>query len=206
MNSDQPSSSESHSVTRLIEQVKRDDTAAAEGIWRRYYERLLPLARARLAKCSDRAADEDDVLVSVFDRFFRAAKDGRFARLNDRDDLWQLLLMLTERTLTDHHRRSSADKRGAGRLVNEADLLAADLDQIKESARQEPSHEFVAEFNERLSEALNLLHEPTTREVALLKLEGFANREIRERLGISLSSVERKLRVVRELWGEHFGR
>jgi DNA-directed RNA polymerase specialized sigma24 family protein len=32
------------------------------------------------------------------------------------------------------------------------------------------------------------------------KLEGYENREIARQLGISLSSVERKLRVVREKW------
>lgn len=37
-------------------------------------------------------------------------------------------------------------------------------------------------------------------EVALLRLEGVENREIAERLEISVSSVERKLRLIREAW------
>jgi DNA-directed RNA polymerase specialized sigma24 family protein len=49
------------------------------------------------------------------------------------------------------------------------------------------------------------LAEEKTREVALLKLEGYENREIAQRLDISLSSVERKLRVIREAWQDEFG-
>jgi hypothetical protein len=47
---------------------------------------ILPLARARLRGFVDRAMDEEDLLVSMCDRFFRAVSENRFARLNDRDD------------------------------------------------------------------------------------------------------------------------
>lgn len=54
-------------------------------------------------------------------------------------------------------------------------------------------------FNETLARALRRLSDATTREVALLRMESYQNREIADRLEISLSSVERKLRVIREL-------
>src|SRR5262245_30004240 len=66
-----------HSVTLLIERLKAEDPRAAEQIWRRYFERLLPMARSRLRGRANPAADEEDVLVSVFDRFFRATKEDR---------------------------------------------------------------------------------------------------------------------------------
>src|SRR6186713_1037982 len=90
-------SDDTHSVTRFIERVKEEDPQAAEEIWQRYFARLLPLARAKLTALSHRGVDEEDILVSVFDRFFQAAKQDRFAHLHDRDDLWQILLMLTDR-------------------------------------------------------------------------------------------------------------
>src|SRR5262245_10431221 len=92
----------SHSVTWLIDRLRDEDPQAAEQIWRRYFERLLPLARSRITGLARQAVDAEDVLVSVFDRFFRAAKEDRFARLHDRDDLWQILLILTERKVADH--------------------------------------------------------------------------------------------------------
>jgi DNA-directed RNA polymerase specialized sigma24 family protein len=75
----------------------------------------------------------------------------------------------------------------------------------REVADQEPGPEFVAAFNDHLSRAWSRLGEEPTREVTLLKLEGYENRESAQRLEISLSSVERKLRVIREAWQAEFG-
>src|SRR5215471_14768727 len=112
MTSEDSSSLDSHSVTRLIQRLRDDDPQAAEQIWRRYFERLLPLARSKIRGLPHRGVDEEDVLVSVFDRFFRAAREDRFARLCDRDDLWQILLVLTERKVADQFRAAAAQKRG----------------------------------------------------------------------------------------------
>jgi DNA-directed RNA polymerase specialized sigma24 family protein len=140
----------------------------------------------------------------VFDRFFRAAREERFARLNDRDDLWQILLMLIDRQVAQQYRKSQAQKRGSGNVRRLGDLADADS-KLREPVVPEPGPEFVAAFNDHLSRALSRLGEERTREVALLKLEGYENREIAKRLQISLSSVERKLRVIRQAWQEEFG-
>jgi DNA-directed RNA polymerase specialized sigma24 family protein len=195
-------SSESHSVTWLIERLREDDPQAAEQIWRRYFERLLPLARSKIRGLPQRAADEEDILVSVFDRFFRAARENRFARLHDRDDLWQILLVLTDRKVADQFRAEAAQKRGGGAVRQELTGSEADLRQL---VVQEPEPEFIEAFNENLSRALRRLGDPKTREVALLRMEGVENSEIAARVEISLSSVERKLRVIREVWREEFG-
>lgn len=193
-----------HSVTQLIDRLKQHDSQAAEAIWRRYFERLLPLARARI-KAMPKVVDEEDLLVSVFDRFFRAVKEDRFARLEDRNDLWQVLLMLTERAATDQYRRSQADKRGAGKVAREGDMTNLDLAQIRELADREPGPQFIAAFNDTLTQALANLSDATMREVALLRMEGHEHQEIAKRLDISLSSVERKMRVIRALWQKRFG-
>jgi RNA polymerase sigma factor (sigma-70 family) len=194
-------SEDSHSVTRLIERLRSEDAQAADQIWRRYFERLLPLARSKIGRLPHRAVDEEDVLVSVFDRFFRAAKEDRFARLHGRDDLWQILLVLTDRKVADHYRAAGAQKRGGDAARDELPPHAAD---IRDVADHEPGPEFIATFNENLARALQRLGEPTTREVALLRMEGYENSEIAARLDISQSSVERKLRVIREVWAEEF--
>lgn len=68
---------------------------------------------------------------------------------------------------------------------------------------REPEPEFVAMFNENLALAMRGLAEPT-REVAILRMEGYEVREIAQQLDISVSSVERKLRVVRDAWERIF--
>lgn len=195
-------SADSHSITLLLEQLRQEDPHAAGQIWQRFFSKLIPLARAKLRALPHRAVDEEDILVSVFDRFFQAAQQDRFVRLQDRDDLWQILFLLTERKVADEYRAAATQKRGgANTFHNRADPQASDLQDL---ADREPGPEFVAALNDQLARALARLGEPTTREVAILRMEGYQNHEIADRLQISLSSVERKLRVIREVWQEEF--
>jgi DNA-directed RNA polymerase specialized sigma24 family protein len=40
--------------------------------------------------------------------------------------------------------------------------------------------------------------------MVLYKLEGYTNREIAEKLGRSRPTIERRLRLIREIWREEF--
>ena len=93
------------SVTLWVERLKSGDGEAAGPLWRAYFHRLVHLARQRLRGLTGAAADEEDVALSAFDSFCRAAEGGRFPRLDDRDDLWQLLLVITARKAVDLIRR-----------------------------------------------------------------------------------------------------
>src|SRR5262245_39443366 len=96
------------SVTHWINQLKAGDHAAAQNLWERYCQRLVGLARKKLRDRPRRVTDEEDVALSAFDSFCRAAKRGRFSQLHDRDDLWQLLVLIAERKvikLVSHERR-----------------------------------------------------------------------------------------------------
>ena len=84
---------EQGSISRMIGLLKSGDRDAACQLWGRYFQRLVELARVHLRSMPRRAIDEEDVAVSVFDSFFRRAEGGQFPRLNDRDDLWQLLFV-----------------------------------------------------------------------------------------------------------------
>ena len=59
-------------------------------------------------------------------------------------------------------------------------------------------------IEERHQELLKRLRDDTLRQVAQLRMEGFANEEIAGRLTMSLRSVERKLRLIREEWQSAF--
>src|SRR3954470_11430236 len=75
------------SVTRLIGALVGEDTdAAAEQLWRRYFDQLVRLAQSRLRAAPRGAGDEEDVALSAFDSFCRGAVRGRFPRLGDRGD------------------------------------------------------------------------------------------------------------------------
>ena len=109
--------SPSRSITRCIKMLKRGDRAAAEELWDSYVHRLVALARARLGGTTRRAADEEDVALSAFDSFYRRAECGQFASLSDRDDLWQILVLILERKAIDLMRSRGPEKsRGDGQM------------------------------------------------------------------------------------------
>ncbi len=89
------------SISCLLTQLQLGDQATVQTLWQRYFQRLVGLARKKLGNLPRRAADEEDVALSAFDSFCRAAEQGRFPRLSDRDDLWQLLVLITTRKACD---------------------------------------------------------------------------------------------------------
>src|SRR6516165_9409848 len=85
------------SVTRWIGLLQNGDPAAAQRLWERYFASLVRLARRRLGQAARAAADEEDVALCAFHSFCRRAAGGRFPQLQDRHDLWRLLVAFTAR-------------------------------------------------------------------------------------------------------------
>ena len=189
------------SVTHWLHELRAGNRAAAQELWEGYFERLVRLARGRLQSSRRRVADEQDVALSAFDSFCRGAEQGRFPRLDNRDDLWQLLVMLTARKALDllvHERRQ---KRGGGLVRGESafgDVAEAGLEQI---VGGEPDPEFAAQVSEECGRLLGQL-DVELRAVALCKLEGYTNAEIATRLGCAPATVERRLRLIRSIWSQ----
>src|SRR5262249_5911363 len=104
--------SESGSVTEWLGRLLGGDPAAAHPLWERYVHRPVAGARHKLAGTPRGAADEEDVALSAFDSFCRAARQHRFPRLDDRDDLWMLLLLLTDRKASDQRKHATRTRRG----------------------------------------------------------------------------------------------
>ena len=87
----------------------------------------------------------------------------------------------------------SAGQRSPGSRREEVPLEAVH-DHSQRSAEDEAvSKEVLSQFLEQLSEA-------TLRGIVALKLEGFTNEEIADKLGCATRTVERKLNLIRRLW------
>ena len=186
--------SESASVTVWIQQLHAGNSLAAQKLWEGYFHRLVGLARAKLRTMPRRGADEEDVALSAFDSFFRGVERGRFPRLDDRHDLWQILLMITERKAIDLKQHEGRDKRDWRRIQAASDDLPMDV------ASREPDPAFAAQVAEECEKLLAQLADDQLRTIAVRKMEGFTNKEIAEELGCSLVTVERRLRLIRLEW------
>ena len=190
-----------------LDRLKDGDQLAAERLWRAYYERLVHVARGKLRAGKRRATDEEDAALAAFDSFFRGLEQGRFPRLVDADDLWQVLVMLTARKAIDQAQHEFRQKRGGGEVSGESawdahgagDFDAAGIEQV---VGREPTPDFALHVAEELERRLASLGDDTLVAVALAKLEGFSNREIAETLSCGLRSVERKLALIRSIWDE----
>lgn len=190
------------SVTVWLAQLKGGDAVAAKPLWEVYFARLVALARARLRLTAKGAADEEDVALSAFDSFCRGAEAGRFPQLEDRDDLWQVLFVLTTRKAIGLARFESRTKRGGGRVLSLEDEVA------KGGAGQEasdPPPEMIAQVTEECGRLLGLLATGRLRDIAVWKMEGYSNAEIAGMLGRSIPTVERKLAAIRAIWSRSEG-
>jgi len=191
-------------ITLWIRQLSQGDESAAQRIWNQYCEQLIRLARNKLANAPRRAADEEDVTVSAFHSFCRGVAAGRFPRLDDREDLWKLLIAITANKAVDQLRREHAQKRGGGAVRGESVLMGDDSSSrqagIGEVLGNEPTPEFAAMVKEDCELMLDSLGDDTLRRVARYKLEGYTNKEIAAELECVVATVERKLQRIRSTW------
>jgi DNA-directed RNA polymerase specialized sigma24 family protein len=187
--------SASGSVTQWIDGLRAGESVATRKLWEAYFHRLVELARKRLRALPRGAADEEDVALSAFDSFCRGAEQGRFPRLDDRDDLWQVLLVLTQRKAIDLIQHEGREKRDWRR----AEPAEADRSPCAELAGREPDPAFAAQLAEECQRLLGTLGDGL-RLLAVRKMEGYTNSEIAALLDCSIATVERRLRLIRKEW------
>ncbi|MBL8892431.1 MAG: hypothetical protein JNL67_20820 [Planctomycetaceae bacterium] len=196
MENDQP-------ITQWIDGLRQGDDESVRRIWESLFDRLLQVARKRLKSAKTAAYDEEDVVVSAFKSFCLGVRLGRYPKLQSREDLWRLLFVITSRKVADQFVFQQREKRDARREVVEADMNG--VSQHGNTAwflSKEPTPQFAAECADQLRFLLAQLQHEDLKRVAILKMEGYTNPEISEKLGRSLTTIERKLRTIREIWSQ----
>ena len=192
------------SVTRWIDGLRDGSEQSAQQLWERYFQRLVQLAGSRLPRGVRRGFDEEDVALSAFQSLCQGVQNGHFPRLDDRDNLWGLLVVITARKARQHVRRAMAQKRGGGKVLGESALdWDGDTKQepgINQVIGKEPTAEFASDVAAECDALLELLPDADMRKLALLKMEGHNNKEAAEILRCSLRTVERRLGLIRKTW------
>jgi len=188
-------------VTFWIGQLKAGDEQAAQKLWEGYFGRLVNLAKAKLRGAQRRVADEEDVALSAFDSLCRGAERQRFPKLDDRNDLWQLLVMITARKAIDLRQHENRQRRGGG--LAPVGLGHDEANLLEQIVGCEPTPDFALQVIEESQLLLAGLDDAELRKIALWKMEGYSNEEIAERLGVAPRTVERRLRLIRSLlWSQ----
>jgi DNA-directed RNA polymerase specialized sigma24 family protein len=193
------------SVTGWLDGLRVGDDLAAQRLWEGYFRRLVGLARQKLGGLPRGPADSEDIALSAFDSFCRGAEQGRFPKLHDRDDLWQVLVVITARKAIDTIRRERAQKRGGGIAPvqpGSSDNERASGPLLEEVVGRDPTPSFAAEVAEAYRLLVDKLGREELKQIAAYKLEGYTNKEISAKLGVAVATVERKLALIRKIWEE----
>jgi RNA polymerase sigma factor (sigma-70 family) len=195
------------SVTFLIDEMKDGSPDSQEKLWARCFATIVRVARQRLGSAPRRVSDEEDVAVGVFNNLFRAGSEGRLPKITDRESLWRLLISMTANSAKNAIRDERREKRGGGRVRGEsiADLTHLNLSTDGPSAldnliADQPTPDSIVAIDELIRQWLDRLPDDEHRKVALLRLEGYTNEEISNSTKISLRTVERRIKKIREVW------
>lgn len=182
------------SITRLIGQMKDGQADAVERLWAVYFQKLVALARRKLAAAPQMKTDDEDLALSAFKSFWAGVRDDRFPQLTDRTTLWPLLVAITLNKCVDHVRHRTRQKRGgAATAVTGLDALVG----------REPDPGLAADVADQLSHllaALDATGDPILRRVAELRLHGHTTTEIADALDCARRTVERKLALIERCW------
>lgn len=201
--------SASESITFWVRRLRPGEREAAQRLWEAYFARLVGLARKKLRSAPRRQADEEDVALSAFASFCRAAEAGRFPRLEDPDDLWRLLVVIVSRKAANQVKHELRQKRGGGEIIRSLHAPAGEESEdgslFGELISKEPDPALSAQMAEECARLLRALGSEELRRVAQAKLEGHTNGEIATALGRCVGTVERKLKLIRDVWDSESG-
>lgn len=195
--------SDDSEVTQWIDRMAQGDQQAIGRIWEQYYQPLLAVARRKLGSLPRRMVDEEDVVLSAFNSFCAGMGRGQFPKLDDRQELWRLLVTITARKAVAQLRWQHYQKRGGGAVRGDSVLMGADDSSpagFEQVFGREPSPEVLAAVAEEFGRLMDALDDPILRLVAYMKFEGFTNEEIARSLDCAVGSVERKLARIRKTW------
>ena len=196
------------SVTQWIHQLKEGERAAVQKLWENYFTRLVRMARRWLRHTPTQALDAEDIALSAFKSFCLRAEQGRFPKLFDRDDLWQLLVVIAFRKACNQAKHEARRQPHNGHVQHVSALNAANGEDagtiFTHLIGREPDPEFAAQTAEEYRRLLALLDDGELRHIAEMKMAGYTNAEIGQRLKPprAVPTIERKLTRIRRIWEE----
>lgn len=191
-----PASAAEHgSVTEWVNLHKAGGDASRQ-LWQRYVDDVVRACGLRISANQRRTIAAEDMAQEVFHDFFVGIRRGAFPRLENRNDVRQILCMLVERIAIDHARHHRAGKSGGGTVVAFAQLDAAVAGATVGLAVAKPSGPTTEqELRDLLVALVPGLTDVFLQDLVCDRIMGFTIAEIAGRRGISVRSVIRKLQA-----------
>jgi DNA-directed RNA polymerase specialized sigma24 family protein len=183
-------------ITEYLQAYKAGDAGRLNDILNVYWCQLVAHCDARLKRQFKTQQDGQDFAIQAFQNLVEGIQRGKWPRLENRNDLWQVLLQAANCRIKDFVRQQMAAKRGGqmqrlGTGPNSCGAGPLDLDQFP---ARDP---FAADAEQLVELMLDLSHRlrGMTTHVRILvdHLNNYTNQEIAIRHEISSRTVRRKL-------------
>jgi hypothetical protein len=187
------------SVSHWLRELKAGDRVAVEAIWHRYYQRVVKLASQKMKVNPDRAVDGEDIAQLVMHRFCTSATQGCYPHLDDREQLWDLLVVFTLNRIRKHLRACNTLKRlGLYSQVFEFRQTEA-LEDLQTPEAPTIMADMMDTWLTRLDQ-----EDPAgqLRQIAIWSMDGISGSEIARILKKRKSFILQQIRLIRLLWEE----
>ena len=187
------------SVSYWLKELKTGDSLAVEAIWYRYYQRVVELASRKMKVNPDRAVDGEDIAQLAMHRFCTNATLGCYPNLDDREQLWDLLVVFTLNRIRKHLRACNRLKRsGQHSQVFEFSQLEV-LQDLQTPEAPTIMADMVDAWLNRLDQ-----EDPSgqLKQIAIWSMDGISGSDIARILKKRKSFVLHQIRLIRLLWVE----
>jgi len=188
------------SVSNWLKELKTGDQNAVEAIWNRYYQRVVEFAIRKMKINPDRAIDGEDIAQLTMHRFCLNATSGNYPDLDDRQQLWDLLVVYTLNRIRKHLRECNRTKRsGMHRVVFEFKRS-----QVLQDLRSPEAPTIMADMVQSWLDRLDR-EDPSgqLKQIAIWSMEDISGSEIARIMKKRKSAILQQIRLIRLLWEEY---
>ena len=193
----------SGSVSKALVRFNEIEEKASQLIWDRYFERLRDFANGKIYPRHKRLFDGEDIAGSALLTLMNGLRENRFGDLKNRDQLWQMLVVIATRKTLNSAAFHDRVKRGGGKVQGGSAIEnAIELKGLNGYFEQDQDPAKFVEFEMTCQELLNALPSEGYRQITLMRLAGFSNVEIAKKTGCSRRTIDRKLNAIRLVWAE----
>lgn len=184
------------SFAELMAQLRKGENQAAAHVFHRFASRLVALARKQLDPKILQKVDPEDVMQSVFRSFFTRNAAGQLGEFESWDNLWGMLVVMTQRKCG---RR--IDYFHAARRDVQLEVQGQPPEEQSRSdwgiSDDEPTPSEAAMLTETIERLMKFL-QGRHREILALSLQGYSAPEISAQVSCTERTVYRVLDRVKE--------
>jgi RNA polymerase sigma-70 factor (ECF subfamily) len=184
------------SFDNLMAQLHEGRNEAAAQVFQRYANRLIALARRQLDPKLLQKVDPEDVMQSVFRSFLAQNAAGHFADLQSWENIWAMLVVMTQRKCGKRNEYFHTARRDVRRELP-GEMPGQDSTGNLGLTADEPTPSEAAMLTETVEQLMNSLP-ARQRNIVALSLQGYQPAEISTQLGCAERTVYRALERVKD--------